>query len=37
MLSDARKVGIRIPGEYDYTNELDILEEDLLQLKQLLK
>lgn len=37
MLNDARKVGIRIPGEYDYTRDLDILEEDLLQLKRLLK
>jgi len=35
MLNDARKVGIRIPGEYDYTVDLDILEGDLLQLKQL--
>lgn len=37
MLNDARKVGIRIPGEYDYIMDLDILEEDLLQLKRLLK
>ena len=37
MLNDVRKAGIRIPGEYDYSKEVDILEEDYLLLRKFSK